>query len=536
MSSVPGAKERIWLLAAIAILGLLAWLWRAHVECPNTATKSGGSEALSSNPKSTEVTSRESKLPVPMPGSGVPTSVPMIPIRVVGRDAGVEIHSYGKALVEIDYVDGLTNRPVTSGTITIEPFYGPDLTAELNDEGKIFFEAEPGDYYLRSSCPEYYKKMENIAVPQASGNIQKIIRLSRSVFLRGIVKNADGKAQPEACITIVAGGESCISRSGNNGIFEAQLPAHNIDKIYAFRPPHAIAELGPLTLSESHNPFLEITLPEDYETVRLTGKVLDDQNRPVEDAWVELRAKSSYREQRPHILISMAERSYYDSIRTDAAGRFSVELLPQREVALTVRAENLEYYSETLDVLNDVHRDIRLKRDPLFKVKVQDIDGHLVSGLGVTAIAPSGRAVHFYSSEKGVYFASSYPFVIFAAGLNNNLGTTASAWIGSYRDEITLTLGQAQIAGRAMDEAGNPVKFIRVDFLLARADSYHCGGPMEFYSQDGSFVIRNLVAGKASLTITPGFSEQRKGLNEFQQDVAVTEGRTTFVPVIFKAK
>lgn len=537
MNLVRDVKKRKWLPVAIAILCILTGLWLAHDKLTRPIPINKRSEPRPSNQTPSAGPSHELNPQAIGHGIDLTAPTPSPPARIIDKVIGGTFKS-GKRLIEVDYIDEVTKRPVTSGTITIEPFYGPDLNVELDGEGRVFLEADPGDYYLRSSCPGYYKTMEKIVASMTPGNVLKIVRLSKSIHLRGMVRNADGNAQPDAYIVMVQGQDSNMARSGSNGLFEVELPAQNIDRIYAFRPPHPIAELGPLTFSETQNPFVEITLPKDSKTVKLTGRIWDDQKQPVEDAVIECRTTSVYRERDLPIRVLMAEDSSHETIRSDSAGRFMIEFLPERKVTLSVHAQDLESYSEVLDVLRDTQLEIRLKSVPRFKVRVQDIDGHQVSGLGILAYSPdsNGRSVLNYSSEKGYYTATSYPFTIFATGLNTNLGTTASAWIGGFNDEITLTLGQAQIAGRAVDEAGNPIRFIRVDLMLTRTDSYRCGGWLEFYSSDGSFLIKHLVQGEASLSISPGFSEQRKILDEFQQSVIVGDGRTTFVSAVLKSK
>jgi hypothetical protein len=460
-------------------------------------------------------------------------------VRVVSSETKLDAVTPGKVVLEVRFVDEISKHPITPGRVIVEPFYGPNLDVDLNNDGAALIEAEPGSYTLRSSCPGYIDWSDDVEVPSRPGYIEKTVELGRLILVRGIVRNAKRQPQAGANITFFQDGSSSTINSGSGGRFETILVAHDIQKLYAFKPPHPIAEMGPITLDEAHNPYLEITLPPEAAVVRLSGRILDDQGKPVAGAAVSVRPEHLYdvSNDRHDIIIRMAQISYYiNSIKSDSEGHFSLEILPQRNVPLRVNARNLEGYSETLDLTKDVEKSIYLKRHPMFRVTVQDADGRQVSGMDVIGESPDGRNVVSSTSEVGKYFATAYPFRIFADGIKKNLGISTSQWVGTYRGEIVLVLGQGHLAGRVIDESGNPVRFLTITVKTAGDNSYHRSSGFDFYSEDGSFELQNIIPGKASISISAGSPRLRESLEPFEQDLLVEEGRTAHLRAVLNRK
>ena len=447
----------------------------------------------------------------------------------------------GRAIVEFCYVDQDTQRPVTSGRLTIraEQLELPVFDAAVGGDGCNLLEMDPGKYRVRVDCSGYSKRDESIEILSQLDRVKKTILLSKTIKVRGIVRNSRGQPQAGANIEFIQEGFRASAQSGLRGEFEALLQIQPIKKLFAYRPPHPAAELGPILIQETNNPYLEITLPKDAPALILRGKVFDDQGRPMEGAAIEVHTNAGY---------SITEKEYawmepwlqHQVTHSNAEGVFSLELPKPCKAWLTVLADNLESYRETLEISKDLDKNVYLTRHRLFDVKVRDVEGNDIQGISVMGLSPDGTEVLQAAKENGKYYSTEYPFTIFGRGIMNNLGFTKVEWIDKYRDEIVLTLGQCAVQGRATDEMGNPIKAFSVGITYSNNESYKSyllfrgEFPNTFYSEDGQFVLKNLLPGRASILITA--SSALGDWEPFMQEVIVTEGRAGIIRAVMKRK
>jgi len=445
----------------------------------------------------------------------------------------------GRALLQICAVDAATKLPVTSGRVAVqrEASGSAALDEEFAGNGCVLLEVDPAVYTLRFECLGYLSVVASVKVTSNPNAVSTTIQLVRAIGLRGMVRNAGGLPQPGAFVYLVQKDSTSTIRSGVGGGFEIQLLTPDIEKIYAFRPPHPIAEMGPVTIGKTSTGYLEITLPQDATVVRLTGRVLDDRGKPVEGASVGMSTLPAYHvaDKRHNAAIHGLE---YISGKSDADGRFSLEVLPQPEAVLLVGgAKGCEPASESLSLTKDIAKDIHLRCHPTFQVNVQDADGSMIDGALVATESRSDRQAVYATIERSKYFAVEYPFRIYAWTPSTNeqgVGVTKSEWIEDYREKIVLVLGQGRMDGCVTDETGAPIKDFGIRLHQAGADSYNVA--FHLSSEDGSFSLKHLPPGRVSIEVLgqlAGLADDRV-LGTFTQEITVVEGQTAYVHAVIR--
>jgi hypothetical protein len=418
-----------------------------------------------------------------------------------------------QATLEICLVEDKTKQPVLSGHVIVETIAGLTLFAgEPDGAGCVRIQGKPDKYNVTAFCEGYQTRGEWMTVPSGTDIVRKTILLSKVSVFRGIVRNARGRPQPGAVVAFYQKKGSIEEhgifprevRSDSDGQFEASLRAEAIDKIYAFLPPHPMAELGPIPYSEGRDLYIEITLPPNAEVVRMKGRVLDDRGNPV-IAELRLTAGLTSQEVDTKYVTSVLDRA--STAFSDAEGRFLLEARPQPEGALSVKASGLAPFRAVIDLTKDLNQDIHLRRYRAFRLTVLGEDGQ-PTDLPVVGEAPGGTTVLFRDTpEPGdMYFAIEYPFLIHNVG--NPRGFLTPQWIDSYREEIVMAVGTATILGQVFDEAGDPIQDFQVhvdyrnDENLKAFPLFRLPMTSECYSPDGSFVIENLIPGTATVSVS----------------------------------
>lgn len=464
-------------------------------------------------------------------------AIPPIPASVLGPEKQRSMPLAGKAIMEIRFVDEVTKDPVASGKIMIEPFFGPDFEVSLDDNGAITLAADPGEYSLRSTCQGYCDWRDEFEVAEGLAQLQKTIPLARLIKVHGIVKKVNGEPEQGAELCFFQDGRETIGASGFGGLFEIDLAAHDIKKFYAFKPPHPVTEIGPISLDESHIPFITITLPAEDKIIKLSGRVLDDHEKAVSNASISVLQSFSHEvvDEHQSTILRLVQSSYQrNSIRTDAEGRFMGEVQPERGVTLMVTARNLAPYYEKTDLVVDAEKIIHLKSYPIFRIRILDLSESDLTGMKVAGYLPDGKPVGVYpASEKGKYFAAGYPIRLLADCIRKHQGIAVSQVVPEYQEEIVLKQGDGRISGRVTDDGGKPIKFFMITLNSVGGGLYHPFSTCDFYSQSGLFTLEHIIPGEASISVIPGFSEQRKNLQSAELGLPVWESSTTYVyPVL----
>jgi len=445
------------------------------------------------------------------------------------------------AQIELVYMAKETRRPITAGEVSIrqENSDFPIFGTAIGEDGRNFLEMYPGKYKIRVDSPGYGRQDESIEVLSMMDRIRKIIELSRTIVVKGIVKNARGHPQEGTEVDVFQEGFRVSQKTGTTGEFDVRLRIQPILKIIAHLPPHPIAELGPIFWDETNIPYLQITLPKEADTAWLKGKVLDEQGKPVKNAAVEVTTNASY---------AISDKSFLWmepwlrilQTRSDSDGFFVFQLPRPCKAWLAVFAEDFEVHREILQVSSDAELKISLMRHPQFEVKVHDLEGKEILGITVMGLSPVGREVVHEASVSGRYYANEYPFTIFGRGVLNDLGFTKGEWIDKPRDEIVLELGQCVVQGKVIDETGRPVKAFNVyvtyknDKIYGSYQLFCADFPTKFYSEYGLFAMKHLVPGSATFTVT---ANSAYGESEpWSQDLVVSEGRPTFFQIVLNKR
>lgn len=152
MRFMSGSGSRwVLFLSAAVILCLVVVLWILQHRAGSTASPTTGTLVPRSHEQTATTKSAGSTPANPSPRI-LSSSVAA---RVVSSETKLDAVPPGKVVLEVRFVDEISKRPITSGRVTVEPFYGPDLDVDLNNDGAVMLEADPGSYTLRSSCPGY---------------------------------------------------------------------------------------------------------------------------------------------------------------------------------------------------------------------------------------------------------------------------------------------------------------------------------------------------------------------------------------------
>ncbi len=445
-----------------------------------------------------------------------------------------------RALIEVCLADAATKLPISTGRIAIKEEHSRQILSdgELGGRNCVLIQADPGRYTLQVGASGYMAVEESLAVNTNHDRLRKVFSLGRSFLMRGIVRNLAGQPQPDVYISLFQDSYHVTVRSGTGGRFEAEFSSPEIQKIYAFKPPHPIVIMGPIVIRESKEPNLEITLPADSVVVRISGTVSDDLRHPVADAQVTLLA--SYTQHVPdakHDAVLQGLQQISD--KSDAKGRYLLEALPQNEGLLTVSgAKGCDLSTESITLLENAVKNIHLKCHPTFSVGVQDDGTGIFADSIIVAESPDGESAIVPTQEKARYVARTYPFRIFAWSRwpgQQAYGITKSEWIKSYRESILLVPGQAHVEGTVRLESGEPVQSFSVRVHLSESSG---NITFPFTSEDGSFRLKCLPPGVMTLEVMGQITGEdgELVLMSFSQELTLVEGQTAFLAAILKRR
>jgi hypothetical protein len=442
------------------------------------------------------------------------------------------------ATIEICLIDEMTRLPIAAGQVILdERLSGATLLdREFAGSGCVLFDADPGKYLMRLASPGYIGVVESLDFNSNQDHVSKSIALARARVLRGMVRNAAGEPEAGASVVVVARGYRKTIHSGADGGFEIQLFSNEIEKIYAFKPPHPVAEIGPVSIGETNQSFIEITLPREAPAFKVTARVFDDQARPVRGALVRILAMAGFHvTDKQDDLLIQAEQGVFGISDTD--GRCTLEVLPQHDAVLQVAGvAGCEPANESLNVTGNVAKDVHLKCHPTFNVKVLDAGGRALEGASVVAETRSGTEALYATAEKGRYYVLEYPFRIYARTGSVGVadaGVTKDVWITKYQEEIRLVLGDGRLDGLVMDEAGAPIRNFKVSVVQSGENSYNADFP--FLSEDGSFSLHHLPAGRVSVEVIGKSTGSGSGLvASYTENVILADGQSTYVRAVIK--
>ncbi|MEE8584769.1 MAG: hypothetical protein V3T83_07950, partial [Acidobacteriota bacterium] len=159
-------------------------------------------------------------------------------------------------------------------------------------------------------------------------------------------------------------------------------------------------------------------------------------------------------------------------------------------------------------------RDFRLRPYPTFVVRAVSAAGEELPidsgqgtpGLEVVGVDAEGQEVigpvhrpglPAESSVRPLFFASQYPFEIYAFDRTGQHGITGRVQVGAHRPEITLVADQpAQLHGHVSDRAGNPIRQFVVTYQSGLVEASRL-----FESETGEFQFLHLPEGPCTIQI-----------------------------------
>lgn len=498
-----------------------------------------------------------------------------------------------KASLEVCLIDAKTEDAIRVGSVSIskEPTKAIIFSDSVDQNGCVGLELDPGPWSIRLQVPEYASARILLEISSSHDHVRRIIRLHRTLMVKGIVLNASRQPQPDASVLFgVPNDSSSISpiasthtsnsgdsisatvvNTSNSGEFSAELvfPKEEI-MIYASKPPYGIAQVGPLDIHDIENKYLEIILPKEEEKfATISGRVLDSEMKPVSGASVEfiqsliiptinpalrgLDAESLQkiiRSDPAKAFIKQPEPKYSDPLhrflsnayfrpktKSNEAGHFSLQVqIPTRGVLKSSADGLLPYQENSVNISRNISKDIYLGIPLIFSVQVKAFGGQTV--LGTTA-----RGVDTYlfrlDSQSDKYYSLGYPFTIFAEGIRYNQGITERKQITRFQKEIELTLGNCDVQGQVMGENELPINNIHVAVNAVGETEQENGLKISenvtYYSENGIFSLRHLIPGKASLSIS-GSSDEQTVFEKKTIELLLLEGITVKPIIVLKRK
>ncbi len=254
--------------------------------------------------------------------------------------------------------------------------------------------------------------------------------------------------------------------------------------------------------------------PQAANRRNVSGLVLDADKKPVTDAtvrWGKDRSDETI------------------ETKTDSAGRFRLSLVPDRPELISVIPENADLAPETPRVQkqSDQEVEVVLPKGHTAKGVVCDDRGTPFAGVTVLPrlrVLAQGRLALW---ERGTQTDAEGRFIV--RGLPE-MGTTFTFLrngVSDLRDQVLeldkeniVTMAAAgAIRGKVVDHEGKPVRNFRVLLNVSRQrkpdDKYgsffvvYCVIGLTYTSDDGSFVVRNLIGGSVQrvTVLAPGHGE-----------------------------
>jgi hypothetical protein len=467
------------------------------------------------------------------------------------RSTGIFDQSAGSSTsqnvhLEVCVIDAQNRQEVRSGRINIsrEPIETVILTGDLSQNGCAGFALNPGRYQLHYQIPGFYggRGSDALEIESNSDNVRKIVELYRSVTIKGIVKNAAHQPQPDASVIY---GKAVSSSSflfgtkiatDNLGEFSIDMPSNQTSvKVYASKPPHGIAQIGPFDASEAGNRYFEIVLPKEQRTATISGQIFDSGMKPISGASVLFQPMPSFNQSDP--VLSTVTNFFQTLVKSNNTGYYSLPVLPMSKGTFHVMASGSEPYREQFlnGIAEDIQKNIQLKTPEVFSVRVIDSSGNTLDGLDIKAENSStGRL----SPDSNKYYVTQYPANIYADGIGHNLGITQKKSIENNKREVLLSLGNCEIQGEVVDEDKRPIKNITVTVDSIGGTENDPGLRLseyvQFYSESGKFTLRNLIPGACSITIA-GFSNVQETFERKTLAINLEKGMTA-KPIIVLAR
>ena len=414
-------------------------------------------------------------------------------------------------------VDRSTDEPLAEAVVALHETQSPTSKSTYQEEitaldGTARLELpKPGEYYLSVSCEGYLIGGAPFQYDPAQGDIFKKISLIPAYTLRGRVLNQRGRFLSQAEVSFSHPGEPLVVvESGPGGVFEVVLNAGRY-RVTATKHPHLPAEIYPVEVGPGRLQEIDIVIQQQAQRVIFWGRISDRQGHPIHRARISLTDLSRSRrgsagESVPSSLLGVAA--------TDSEGRFRLETVPRSRVQAKVEAQAFQPVQQSFGLEENLEKEFRLKPYPTFVVRAVSgageelpiASGHGTPGLEVVGVDADGQKVigpvqglglAAESSLRPLFFASQYPFEIYAFDRTGQHGITGRVRVGAHRPEITLVADQAaQLHGHVSDQLGNPIRQFVVTYQSGLVEA-----SLLFESDKGEFKFLNLPEGPCTIQI-----------------------------------
>lgn len=414
-------------------------------------------------------------------------------------------------------VAAATDEPLAEAVVRFQRKPSENERNEFEEEstaadGTVRFELqESGYYYISFRCEGYLSGAEPVRVDMQEGDLFRKVVLTQAYTVQGRVRSRKGAPIGQAEVRFSSQDEpTVVVGSDAEGEFSIVLAAGRY-RVSASKESYLAADVYPFEVGRGRPQEIEIVLEEPVEGVVLSGNVMDLQGHPIPRARIsatDLAPRPAERagQSVPTTLLGVTS--------TELDGSFRLEAFPAASVLVEVEAHAFEPLQQTIRLEQNLQRDFRLKPYPTFTVHVVGASGEELpidsgsgaSGLEVIGVNAAGQSVVALvhrpglpspSPGKPLYFASEYPFEIYAVDRVGDHGISERIQVGAPRSEVTLVADQpAELRGYVSDRMGNPVSQFVVSYSsgLVQASRF-------FESEDGAFILHRLPEGPCTIQV-----------------------------------
>ena len=448
----------------------------------------------------------------------------------IAASEGETVENVDLKLVKGGFITGRvtdkdTGEPILEHNIGFHDAARPEsqaaiFSAETDENGFYSFRAAPGKALVYSRAPEGYEKVGEVKqyVDVVEGETVSVdLQFRKGAPYTGCVLTFDGEPVAGAVITDRVSSFKQYGKTDQDGKFTIAGPQPG-QKVL-LKVEHKELKLRAYAELEAQ-PGVEMEiLMEEYETVDVSGRVVDRQGKPVPLAEIRL-------------LIWDEDAGYgiEPSVgMTNSSGEYKIpELIVGDKYQVSAKAEgyrkaSIDMFSPTVDM--SALPDIVLFPGGFFlEGTVTDTDGNPVAAARVTA-----RSEHIgtRTDADGHYRLEDLPLSVeIEVSIEHpDYGHSLFQYVPmNQTQDFVIVRGDGYLAGKVVDADGNPVERAHV-YIYSRADesSGHVNMVASTNSQ-GEFRLKNLLAGERE-SIYVG----KMGLHRIFEDVEMNREDVVFV-------
>ncbi len=413
-----------------------------------------------------------------------------------------------RPVLEIRVSDRSTGDPIESAAIRASGRLSSfQVGASTDSTGLAVVRLVEDEYKIRIEKPDYLAEELDLGLPPGMLVARREVELSRAALVHGSVTNQHDQAVAGARVSLELSEPRSTeqtrketttfqARTLADGSFSMRLvPGHY--RAQVVKRPHLPGRLANLELVAGENLPLELQIAELDQVVVLEGIVEELGGEAVGGALVRIGQRVTN------------QTRVLNSTRTDAEGGVRLELPPRPAVQVEISAGGFRGSRRQVDLTKAASMRFVLEGFQAFSVQVVGSGGRVIERARVHGRSPEGTNVLGRRAD-GRYYSRTYPFQVFADGLEQNLGVTEVVTVAEFQPEIRLHIPPGgNLHGSVADREGAPVKAFSVTV------DHHGLSPFgrQFHSEDGSFRLADLPEGRLVVKVrAPGFEETQRPL------------------------